>query len=86
LRPIPPGGSTTVAWPMNAVNAGTIGIYVAVLPRNVSPVRPATSPTLRLRIHDRRTLSSGGVLPLALGLPAVLGLLAFAVRASRRRA
>jgi hypothetical protein len=86
LRPIPPGGSTTVAWPMNAVNAGTIGIYVAVLPRNVSPVRPATSPTLRLRIHDRRTLNSGGVLPLALGLPAALGLLAFAVRASRRRA
>lgn len=86
LRPIPPGGSTTVAWPMNAVNAGTIGIYVAVLPRNVSPVRPATSPTLRLRIHARRTLNSGGVLPLALGLPAALGLLAFAVRASRRRA
>jgi hypothetical protein len=86
LRPIPPGGSTTVSWPMNAVNAGTIGIYIAVLPRNGEPVRPTTSPTLRLRIEDRRTLNSGGVLPLALGLPAALGLLALAVRASRRRA
>ena len=86
LRPIPPGGSTTVSWPMNAVNAGTIGIYVAVLPRTGAPVRPTTSPTLRLRIEDRRTLNSGGVLPLALGLPAALGLLAFAVRVSRRRA
>jgi hypothetical protein len=86
LRPIPPGGSTTVSWPMNAVNAGTIGIYIAVLPRNGEPVRPTTSPTFRLRIEDRRTLNSGGVLPLALGLPAALGLLALAVRASRRRA
>jgi hypothetical protein len=86
LRPIPPGGSTTVTWPMNAVNAGTIGIYVAVLPRNGTPARPTTSPTLRLRIEDRRTLNSGGVLPLALGLPAALGLLALAVRVSRRRA
>ena len=86
LRTIPPGGSTTVSWPMNAVNAGTIGIYVAVLPRSGAPVRPPTSPTLRLRIEDRRTLNSGGVLPLALGLPAALGLLALGVRVSRRRA
>ena len=86
LRPIPPGGSTTLSWPMNAVNAGTIGIYIAVLPRNGEPVRPTTSRTLRLSIEDRRTLNSGGVLPLALGLPAALGLLALAVRASRRRA
>ena len=86
LRPIPPGGSTTLRWPMNAVNAGTIGLYVAVLPRNGTPVRPTTSPTLRLRIEDRRTLNSGGVLPLALGLPAALGLLALGVRVSRRRA
>jgi len=86
LRPIPPGGSTTLSWPMNAVNAGTIGIYVAVLPRTGTPVRPTTSPTLRLRIEDRRTLNSGGVLPLALGLPAALGLLALGVRVSRRRA
>jgi hypothetical protein len=86
LRSIPPGGSRTVTWPMNAVNAGTIGIYVAVLPRNGTPVPPTTSPTVRLHIEDRRTLNSGGVLPLALGLPAALGLLALAVRASRRRA
>jgi hypothetical protein len=85
LRPIPPGGSTTLTWPVNAVNAGTIGIYVAVLLRSGAPTRPTTSPTLRLHINDRRTLNSGGVMPLALGLPAALGLLAFAVRASRRR-
>jgi hypothetical protein len=85
LRPIPAGGSTTLTWPVNAVNAGTIGIYVAVLLRSGAPTRPTTSPTLRLHINERRTLNSGGVMPLALGLPAALGLLAFAVRASRRR-
>jgi len=84
LQPIPAGGATTVAWPMNAVNAGTIGLYVAVLPRTGGPVRPATSPTVRLHIADRRTLNSGGILPLALGIPGTLGLLALAVRASRR--
>jgi hypothetical protein len=85
LRAIPAGGSTTVTWPMNAVNAGTIGIYVAVLPRGGTPVRPVTSPTLRLRIRDRRTLNSGGILPLALGIPGALGLVALSVRSSRRR-
>ena len=84
LQPIPAGGASTVTWPMNAVNAGTIGLYVAVLPRSGAPVRPATSPIVRLRVQDRRTLNSGGILPLALGIPGALGLLALAVRASRR--
>lgn len=84
LRAIPPGGSASVSWPMNAVNAGRIGIYVAVLPRSGAAVRPTTSPTLTLRIRDRRTLNSGGILPLALGLPFALGLLTVAVRSSRR--
>jgi len=85
LQSIPAGGSTTLTWRMNAVNAGTIGIYVAVLSRSGAPVRPTTGPTLRVRIRDRRTLNSGGILPLALGIPAALGLLAVAVRISRRR-
>jgi len=70
---------------MNAVNAGTIGLYIAVLPRSGTPVRPVTSPTLRLQIRDRRTLNSGGILPLALGIPGAIGLLAVGVRSSRRR-
>jgi len=84
LQPIPAGGATTVTWPMNAVNAGTIGLYVAVLPRSGAPVHPATSPTVRLRIQDRKTLNSGGILPLALGIPGALGLLALGVKTARR--
>ncbi len=85
LAPIPAGGSTTLAWRMNAVNSGTIGVYVAVLPRSGEPVPPTTGPTLRVRIQDRKTLNSGGILPLALGLPALLGLLALGVRLGRAR-
>jgi hypothetical protein len=38
-----------------------------------------------VRIQDRKTLNSGGILPLALGLPALLGLLALGVRLRRAR-
>ena len=85
LGQLRPGGSVSLAWPMNAVNAGTIGLYVAVLPRTRTAVRPATSPTVRLRILDRKTLNAGGILPLALAVPGALGLLALGVRRRRRR-
>jgi hypothetical protein len=86
LAPIPAGGSTTLTWPIKAVNAGSIGVYVAVLAGDGAPVRPTTGPTLRIAIADRRTLNSGGVVPLALGVPALfcLALLAVRLRRSRR--
>src|SRR5207244_2023679 len=34
LAPIPPGGSTTIVWRLAAVSSGSIGVYVAVLPRS----------------------------------------------------
>ena len=86
LAPIPPGGSVTLSWPMNAVNAGRIGVYVAVLPRNGAPVSPTTGPTVRVSIQDRKTLNSGGILPLALGIPVALGVLAIGVRRRRSHA
>lgn len=83
LAPIPAGGSTTLTWRVNAVNAGTIGIYVAVLPRSGAPVPPTTGPTVRVRIQDRKSLNAGGILPLALGIPGLLGLLSLGVRIQR---
>jgi hypothetical protein len=84
LGTIPPGRSTTLGWRLDAVNSGTIGVYVAVLPRSGAPVRPITAPAIRVTIRDRRTLNSGGILPLSLGIPALLGLLALGVRVGRR--
>ena len=77
--------STVLTWRLNAVNAGTVGIYIAVLPRSGAPVPPTTGPTVRVRIEDRKTLNSGGILPLALGIPVFLGLLALGARLRRAR-
>jgi hypothetical protein len=85
LPPVPEGGSTKLTWRIDAVNAGTIGIYIAVLPRSGAPVPPTTGPTVRIWIQDRKTLNSGGILPLALGIPGALGLLALGVRLRRVR-
>jgi hypothetical protein len=85
LDPIPAGGSTTIAWRMQAVNAGTFGVYVAVLPDSGVARPPTTGPTIQLAVAQRRTLNSGGILPLALGIPAFLGLLTFGLRFHRGR-
>jgi hypothetical protein len=85
LRPLPPHGSTTLRWKLDAVNAGDIGVYVAVLPRSGVAPLPTTGPLVRVAIAHRRTLNAGGILPLALGVPALLAFLAVAVRRQRRR-
>lgn len=84
LAPIPPRASTTVKWKVKAVNAGSIGIYVAALPATGTAVRPATAPMLRIMIADRKSLNSGGIAPLAIGVPVLLTTLLLVVRVRRR--
>jgi hypothetical protein len=83
LETLPPGGSTTITWRLQAVSAGEFDLYVAVLPRRAGARPPTTGPAVRVAVADRRTLNSGGIVPLALGVPALLGLLALAVRFRR---
>lgn len=84
LGPIAPGASTTVTWRMQAVNGGSFGVYVAVLPGSGIARPPTTGSTIRVAVAERRTLNSGGILPLALGVPALLGLLTVGSRLRRR--
>ena len=84
LAPIPAGGSTTVMWTVTAVNSGLLGIYVAVFPASGAG-RPVTGPTVRAEIAERETIDAGGIIPLALGVPALLGALAVGLRLRRRR-
>ncbi len=84
LPAIPAGGSLTITWRMQAVNAGSIGVFVAVLPQNGEPRPPATGPTVHVSIARRKTLNSGGILPLALGIPALLAALSLGLRLRRR--
>jgi hypothetical protein len=85
LAPIPGGGSITLDWKLAAVNAGDLGVYIAVLPRNGRAVAPTTGPLVHVTIADRRTLDAGGILPLALGIPALLVLTTATLRIARRR-
>jgi hypothetical protein len=83
LAPIPAGGSLTITWTVTAVNSGALGVYVAVFPSSGAGT-PITGPTLRADIAERRTIDSNGIIPLALGVPALLGALAVGVRLRRR--
>jgi ABC-type multidrug transport system ATPase subunit len=68
------------------VNSGDFGIYVVVLPSHSPETQAlAVSPALGLHATEQKTLNSGGVLPLVLGIPALLGLLTLGLRVRRRR-
>lgn len=79
-----PGGSTTVRWRVKAVNGGSLAAYVTVV-RQSGIGTPATSRALRFDVASRKRLNSGGILPIALGVPAGIALLALGVRVQRRR-
>jgi uncharacterized membrane protein len=81
LSPLAPGESTSVGWNVKAVTGGRAAIYVVVLPGDAEP---AVSPEMTVDIADTKDLNSGGVLPLALGVPAFLGAMALLVRRRRR--
>ena len=76
-----PGASIVVPWTVKAVNAGRFAVYVVVL----GDGRPLAGPALDARVAERRTIDAGGVLPLAVGLPALLGLALLGVRMRRPR-
>jgi hypothetical protein len=85
LQAIGPGESATLSWRVKAVTGGDAAIYVVVLPVENPATAPeglAVSPALDVHITERRTINSGGVLWLALGVPALLGI---ATLVARRR-
>jgi hypothetical protein len=84
LPAIPAGGTTTLTWRITAVHSGSIGVYVAVLPESGAG-RPVVAPAVRAQVAARQTVDAGGVVPIALGVPAVLVALIAAVGFRRRR-
>jgi hypothetical protein len=84
LPAIPAGGSTTLTWRVTGVHSGAIGVYVSVLPASGAG-RPISAPTLRVDIAERKTVEAAGVVPIALGVPAVVVVLIVAVGIRRRR-
>jgi hypothetical protein len=81
LPPLAPGRSRAIDWTVKAVNSGHFAIYVAVL----DAARPATGPALDVRVAEHRSLDAGGALPVALGVPALVGLALLVLRLRRAR-
>jgi hypothetical protein len=83
---LPPGGSTSVTWHIQAVNAGTFDVYVVLLPVDVPSAGALTaSRPVRLDVAPRRTLNAGGALPVVFAVPVLLGLVAVGTRIRLRR-
>lgn len=85
LPTLAPGQSLAVSWRVKAVTGGDAAIYVVLLPGKDPATAPdglAVSPALDVHVSERRTINSGGVLWLALGVPALLGI---ATLVARRR-
>jgi hypothetical protein len=85
LRPVGPGGSQTLSWRLKAVNSGKFAVYVAVFHRTGDARPPTTSPLVAVAVAGRTTLNAGGILSVALGVPALLGVLTIGLGLRRRR-
>jgi hypothetical protein len=70
---------------MQSLNGGRFGAFVSLLSGGGSTRPPVVGPTVQLAVADRKTLNSGGILRLAFGVPAVLGLGLVGMRFARGR-
>jgi len=87
VAPLGPGESSTQRWEVQAVNAGSFDLYVVLLPAgpDTAGTGPlAVSPPVHVVVAGRRSLSTGGELPVSIAVPLVLAAAAVLVRVRRR--
>lgn len=75
-------------WEVNAILKGDYLVYMVVLSApetSTDTSEPVASSGIHLTVEQFVRINPGGVLPLAIGMPAFLGGLLFAVMRSRRR-
>jgi LPXTG-motif cell wall-anchored protein len=77
------GETRRAKWTVQAVHSGHFVVYVAVVDPNGTGAVTASN-ALATTVAQKRRLNSGGVVPLALGIPALLALGFLVVRRRRR--
>jgi len=82
LDPLAPNESATLTWRGQAVNSGPLVLYVAVIDNTHGTV--TASPAIELAVRRQPSIDASGILPLAIGVPAAVGLL-LALNLLRRR-
>ena len=71
-----PGEEMTVSWTINPIHAGDFVLYVIALDANagVEPTTLAVSNGVPVHVDEKRSFNPQGVLPLAIAMPALIGI------------
>jgi hypothetical protein len=69
VEPLPAGEKASIEWEFQAVNSGQFAVYVTLVPGTGRGQVVAGEP-VRVTVAARRALNSGGVVPVALAVPA----------------
>ena len=66
-----PGAPLTTDWPIRLIQSGDYRVVISVTDRNQQTVY--TSPTLQFHVTRKPVVESSRILPVALGLPFLIG-------------
>lgn len=83
LEKLPAGKTATLTWDVRAVTSGPLLLFVSVTSPTAGTV--TSSAPLNLGVHGQRVVNAGGVLPMALWMPAGVLVLLGATSLRRRR-
>ena len=88
VDPIAPGESAEQSWTVEAIQDGNYMVYMTAIVKPGAPEEttlPVTSPGIHLTVVAFQNANPGGVLPVALGMPIGLIVVAFVLRRYWRR-
>jgi ABC-type transport system involved in cytochrome c biogenesis permease component len=88
VDPLRPGQTSELHWEVDPILKGDYLVYLVVAPKPVgstSTSQPVTSSAIHLTVKQYTWLNPGNVLPIAIGIPAVLTAAWLGLRALRRR-
>lgn len=78
------GDTRTIDWDIQPISGGTFAAYAVALSPGVDSLAPSN--ILQVQVEDRRSLDPGGILPVVIGAPTLVGaLLAFQIFSARYR-
>lgn len=79
---LPPGAGATLEWTLQPISGGSFALYAVALAPGADTL--ASSNVLTIEVTDRRSLNPGGIAPVAIGIPGLVGA-ALLVQVTRAR-
>lgn len=84
LGVVQPGDTATVDWSIQPISPGTFSAYAVAISPDTTDL--AASNVLTVDVADQRSLNPGGILPVAIGMPALVGALLLTRSLAAKRA